>query len=156
MGISINIRDRLIAIERTMLYDSEAVKAAEYIPEAIQPFQLPVFINFPVGAARARRADTFYEIERTWNIRLWGRKEGDGGRAENEERMLDLIDLTYALFLPSPRLELNYTGLTNVVSALLTGDGGIEMRSYPTGETDNARFFAVNFSMRVTYRSICS
>ena len=94
MGISQDIRDRFIAIEVLMEYDGDNVKAAKYIPEEIQPYQLPLFVNFPAGGSRTRKTDIGFEIERTWNLRLWGRKEGDGGRAENENRMLDLTDLT--------------------------------------------------------------
>lgn len=155
MGISRNIRDRLIAIETTMEYDDEAVKAAKYIPEEIQPFQLPLFVNFPTGGARVQYADTFYRITRTWRLSLWGRKEGDGLRAENEERMLDLTDLVYDLFVSRTRLELNGAGLTHVLSGILTGDSGIQLRPYPAHAQDTASFYMVDFSMDVTYRSTC-
>lgn len=155
MGISQNIRDRFIAIEVLMEYDGNSVKAAKYISEEIQPYQLPLFVNFPIGAARSRFADTFYEIERTWNLRLWGRKEGDGGRAENENRMLDLTDLTYDLFVSRPRMELAGLGLTNVVSLEITGDSGITVRTYPSGSEDHASFYMIDFNAVVTYRSVC-
>jgi len=155
MGISTNIRDRLIAIEKTMVYDGANVKAALYIPENIQPFQLPLFINFPAGGARSQVSDTFYNITRTWNIRLYGRKEGDGGRNENEDRMLDLIDLTYDLFLTRQRLELNGAGLTSVMLCEITGDSGAVLRPYPTGAGDSAMFYVVDFSASITYRSNC-
>jgi len=156
MGISSDIRDRLVAIERLMEYDGEAVKAAEYVPEYIQPHQLPLFVNFTGGrATQVQAADTFYQITRQWNIRLYGRKEGDGLRSENEARMLDLIDLTYDLFVSRPRLELNGRGLTNVVSGLITGDSDIQVQPYPSGESDDAAFYVVTFSMDVVYRSIC-
>jgi hypothetical protein len=139
-----------------MQYDGEAVKAADYIPEQIQPHQLPLFINFTGGrATRVHTGDTFYQITRQWNIRLYGRKEGDGLRSENEARMLDLIDLTYDLFVSRPRLELDGEGLTNVVSGLLTGDSDIQTPPYPSGESDDAAFYTVTFSMDVVYRSIC-
>jgi len=155
MGVSTNIRDRLIAIEKTMVYDGANVKAALYIPENIQPFQLPLFINFPKGGARSRREDTAFIIERTWTLRLIGRKEGDGGRNENEDRMFDLIDLTYDLFLPRQRLELSGRGLDNIASVSLTGDSGIVLSRYPTGSQDHASFYSVDFNMSVSYWSMC-
>jgi len=153
MGASTDIRDRLVAIEKLMVYDGEAVNAARYIPENIQPHQLPLFINFPIGAARAQFADTYYKITRTWNLRLWSRKEGDGLRSENEDRILDLADLTYTLFVSRPRLELDGLAATGVYSALLTGDSGMQIRPYPSNEPDHAAFYMIDFSMNITYRS---
>jgi len=156
MGISTNIRDRLVAIEVLMEYNSKNVKAAKYVPEDIQSYQLPLFVNPPVGSARSIKADTFYEIVRNWKIDLWGRKEGDGLRSENEDKMLDLIDLTYALFVSRPRLELSGVGLTNVVSFEITNDSGPTIRSFPTGADDSTAFYMVEFTASITYRSICT
>jgi hypothetical protein len=87
---------------------------------------------------------------------LYGRKEGDGGRAENEARMLDLIDLTYDLFVSRPRLELNGAGVTNVTGFEITGDSGIIIAPYPTGAEEDASFYVVDFTAIVTYRSVCT
>jgi len=57
MGITTDIRDRLIAIERTMVYGGKNVLAAAYIPEKAQPYQTPIFINIPRTATRVQRAD---------------------------------------------------------------------------------------------------
>lgn len=155
MGITTDIRDRLIAIERTMVYDGANVLAAEYIPEKAQPYQTPLFINFPRTATRVRRADTFYYITRNWELRLLVQKEGDGLRSGNEDMAMDLIDLTYALFLPKPKLELNDTGVTGLESTELTGDSGIPIDPYPIGGADNTAYYTVNFTMATVYRSIC-
>ncbi len=154
MGISTNIRDRLVAIEVLMEFGGENVKAAKYVPENFQPYQLPMFTNPPVGSARSIVADTFYEIVRTWKIDLWSRKEGDGGRVENEDRMLDLIDLTYALFVSRPRLELSGVGLTNVVFFEIINDSGPVVRPFPTGGKNY--FYMAEFTASITYRSVCS
>lgn len=156
MGISIDIRDRLITIEELMKFEGANVKAAKYISEEIQPQQLPLFVNFPVGAARARRGDVFYEITRTWNLRLWSRKEGDGLRSENEDRLLNLIDLVYDLFVSRPRLEVSGVGLTNVVRFEITADSGPTVRPYPSGGQDSASFYMADFTANVVYRSVCS
>ena len=154
MGISTDIRDRIVAIEILMEYDSANVKAAKYVPESFQPFQLPLFTNPPVGSARSQRADTFYENARTWRLDLWSRKEGDGLRSENEDRVLDLIDLVYDLFVSRPRLELDGAGLTNVVSFEITNDSGPTVRSFPTGGKNY--FYMVEFTAIIVYRSICT
>lgn len=156
MGVSTDVRDRLCAIERLMTYSGESVKAAAYVPEFIQPSQLPLFVNFPGGrASRVQVGDTFYQITRQWNLKLYGRKEGDGLRSENEERMMDLIDATYDLFVSRPRLELNGVGVSHVVSGLITGDSDIQTEPYPSNETDDALFYVVTFTMDVVYRSVC-
>ena len=77
MGITTDIRDRLNAVERTMVFNGKAVKAAEYISEGLQPYQTPMFFNFPRTTTRVQVADTFYNITRTWELRLLVIKEGD-------------------------------------------------------------------------------
>lgn len=156
MGISKNIRDRLIAIERTLVYNSETVKAAEYVPEMIQPGQTPLFVNYPAGPSRTTRSDRGYDVTRTWNLELYCRAAGgDGGRAENENRALDLTDLTYDLFAGRTRLELaGEAGITGLRTATLTSDV-LEIRPYPAGEGDDAVFYVVTFTLDVEYRSIC-
>lgn len=156
MGISTDIRDRLVAIEVLMEYDSSNVKAAKYVPEEIQPHQLPLWVNPPVGGARSRQADTFYDIVRSWKLQLWSRKEGDGLRSENEDRVLDLIDLAYTLFVSRPRLELSGVGLTNVINFEITSDSGPVVRSFPSGEDDYAKFYMVEFTASIIYRSVCT
>lgn len=157
MGITTDIRDRLIAIERTMVFDSELVKAAAYIPEKTQPYQTPIFLNFIRTATRVQVADTFYNVTLTWELRLLVKKEGDGFRSANEDMAMDLIDLTYALFLPKPRLELNgSSGVTNLTSAQLTGDSGIPIDPYPVGGADNTSYYTILFGMQTVYRSICT
>lgn len=156
MGITTDIRNRLIAIERLMEYDSENLLAAEFIPEGVQPYQTPLFLNFPKTATRVQIADTFYTITRGWELRLLVRKEGDGFRSENEAMAMDLIDLTYALFLPRPRLEIDGVGLTHVTEAKLTGDSGIPINPYPVASADNMSYYTVLFTMNITYRSICT
>ncbi|MHC4558861.1 MAG: hypothetical protein ACYS80_16335 [Planctomycetota bacterium] len=155
MGVSRNILERLLLIERLMQWESENVNAAEYVPEDMQPHQLPIFVNFPAGSARARKADTFYEITRNWTLSLIFRKEGDGGRAENEYIAMELSDLVYDLFVSRPRLEYNGLGVTSVLSAPLTGDNGYEIRPYPVGADDSAAFYVVDYNMAITYRSTC-
>jgi hypothetical protein len=156
MGVTRNIFERLLVIERLMSYEGNLVDAAEFMPEAIQPHQLPLFTNRPAGTARSRYGDTFYEITRNWTLELWSRKEGDGGRAENEYRIMELSDLVYDLFVSRPRLEYNGRGVTHVRQAMITGDNGYAVRPYPDGETDDARFYVVDFNMAITYRSVCT
>lgn len=155
MGITANIQARLVAIERTMQYNAEAVNSASYIPEKIQAFQLPLFINFPQPGRRVQFAETFYLITRVWNILLIGKALGDGGRAEDELLMYDLIDEVYDTFLSRPRLELNSLPLTDVISGTLLGDDGAVIQPYPTGADENASYYVVEFQMEITYRSNC-
>jgi len=156
VGITRDIRDRLIAVETLMSFEGSAVNAAAYVPEDIGDFQVPIFINHaPSGARRIQFADTYYKITRTWTLSLWGQKVGDALLSYNEDRMMDLIDLTYALFLPRPRLEVSGQGMSFVEQALLTGDRDIEIRPYPTGADDSAAFYVVDFSMEITYQVVC-
>lgn len=155
MGITKDILDRIQAIERTIVYDSSAVSVAEYIPEDIQPFQLPLFVNVPRPLTRRQTADTMFLLSRTWDLELWYRKEGDRGRAENEYMGYDLIDLTYAAFLTAQRLELSGVGLTGLDSATFTGDGGVSIEPYPRGSADNKSYYLVRFNLITTYRSDC-
>jgi len=155
MGITHDIQQRLIAIERTMMYNGEAVKASEYVSEGIQPPQTPLFVNHPVGSAKVEEGSGFYFITRTWELKLYGRKEGDGGRAENEFRMYDLSDLVYALFLTKRRLQLGDNGVDGIVMAQLTGDNGTEIEPYPIGDKQSMDFYVITFNMDITYRIKC-
>jgi hypothetical protein len=157
MAVTTDIRDRIIAICETMQYDGSAVNAAQYVPKGIQPFQTPIFIVFPGSATRVRFADTLYEITRNWILRLYGREYIAGLHSENELRMYDLIDLTYALFLPKQRLELSgESGVTNLTQAQLTGDSGPLVRPYPLEDTDAKLYHLVEFNLATVYRSYCT
>lgn len=156
MGITYNIQQRLKGIQETIEYNGSALKAAEYIPEGIQAFQLPLFVNFPQSLERAQVADTYYDLTRSWVMRLYGRYEGDGGRAENERRMYDLIDLVYAKFLTSSRLELSGAPLNDVTASQFGGDNGISISPYPLSADESQLYYVVEFTVTVTYRSICT
>lgn len=156
MGITRDIHQRIIAIQESMVYDGENLSAAQYVPENIQPFQTPVWINFPISGARAAYADTFYEISRSWRLTLWVRKEGDGLRSENEFMLYDLADLTYETFVSRPRLELNGNGLNNVLSATLSGDAGPNVQPYPSQASDEELYYMIEFQLSIEYRSVCT
>lgn len=155
MGITADIQARLVAIERTMLYGGVAVNATDYTSEAIADFQLPLFINRPTNARRVQFSDTGFSITRLWVIQLWGRKDGLGGRAENELLMQELTDLVYILFLSRQRLELNGVGLAHLNSAVLSGNSEVELRPYPDGADSSALHYMVEFQMEIEYESSC-
>lgn len=155
MAITTDIRDRLVALERTITVNGETVNASEYISLGIQDFDLPVFVNFPLAATRVRTADTFYAITRNWALVAWGSPAPTVIRPDQtEEWMYDLIDAVYAFFLPRPRLELSGAAMNFVQQAILTGDSGIQVRTYPEGSTGDP-YHTVTFNMAVSYRSDC-
>ena len=155
MAITTDIRDRLVALERTITVNGETVNAAEYISLGMQDFDLPVFVNFPLAATRVQTADTFYLITRNWSLVAYISPAPTTIRPDQtEEWIYDFIDAVYAFFLTRPRLEVSGIGLDFVQQAQLTGDGGIRVKTYPEGSTGQP-FNTVTFNMAVSYRSDC-
>jgi hypothetical protein len=155
MGITTNIRDRLVVIETSMTYGGSALDAARYVSEGIQDHQCPLFVNFHSGRATSRKEGSDYQITRNWILKLIVRSTTTGLRSENEFMADDLIDLTYDTFVTHPRLEYLGVGLTDVESAELTGDSDVVIEPYPRDDPATQMYYVVNFGLQVIYRSFC-
>jgi len=155
VAITTDIRDRLVALQRSITVNGETMSASEYVSLGIGQFDLPLFVNFPLGSVRVQTAGTFFTITRNWNMRCYGSTAPTKVRPDQtEEWMYDIIDATYAFFLPKQRLELNGAPLDFVELALLTGDSGIQIMTYPQDD-QSVNYYTVTFNLQVSYQSHC-
>lgn len=156
MAISRDIRDRLIALERTITVGSKTMKAAASVPLGIQPFQTPVFVNYPRALTRVRTADTFYTLTRVWDLTCFITAAPTVVQpGQTEDFILDLTDAVYAFFLPRPRLELSGAPLNFVQPSILSGDTGVSTRNYTLDDTSKVSYNIVTFNLPVSYQSFC-
>ena len=160
MAISRDIRDRLIALERTITVgaapDTITLKAATFVPLGIQPFETPVFVNYPRAATRVRTADTFYTITRIWDLTCFISAAPTVLQpGETEDFILDLIDAVYAFFLTRPRLELDGAALDFVEPSVMSGDTGVSTRNYTLNDASKVSYYVVTFNLPISYQSHC-
>jgi hypothetical protein len=152
MGITVDIRDRLCAIERLMTYNGAALKASANVPDGLQANQCPIFINFPrQRTSRAQNKSTRYETRR-WDAKLYVTALGDGLLTVNENMLFDLCDVVSNAFLAVPRLELNRHALDYVVKMEMPGDAGVRAEPFP--ENSTTWFYVITFYLDVEYRII--
>jgi hypothetical protein len=156
MAISTDIRDRLIALERTITVGTETLKAATFVPLGIEPFDTPIFVNYPRAATRVRTADTYFTITRNWDLTCYIVAAPTVVQpGQTEDFCLDLIDAVYTFFLTRQRLELSGAALDFVEQAVLSGDTGVTARNYTLGDTKKVSYYIVTFNMAVSYQSHC-
>jgi hypothetical protein len=154
MGITVDIRDRLCAIERLMTYNGAALKASANVPDGLQANQCPIFINFPrQRTSRAQNKATRYETRR-WDAKLFVTALGDGLLMVNENMLFDLCDVVSNAFLAVPRLELNQHALDYVVKMEMPGDAGIRAEPFPENSSQSTWFYTITFYLDVDYRII--
>lgn len=156
MAITRDIRDRLIALERTITVGTITLDAATFVPLGIQPFETPIFVNYPRARRRVRTAGTFYTITRNWDLTCYiapGPTLLPGG--ETEDFILDLIDAVDAFFLTRPRLELDGAALDFVEPSIMSGDAGVNNRSYTLEDGSEVTYYIVTFNLPVSYQSHC-
>jgi hypothetical protein len=156
VAISTDIRDRLIALERTITVGDKTLKAATFVPLGIEPFDTPVFVNYPRGATRVLTADTFYTITRVWDLACYIAPAPTlVNIGQTEDFILDLIDAVYAFFLPRPRLELAGAALNFVEQSIISGDAGVSNRNYTLNDASEVSYYIVTFKLPVSYQSHC-
>lgn len=157
MAISTDIRDRLIALERTITVGTETLKAATYVPLGIQSFDTPIFVNYPRAATRVPTADTFFVITRTWDLTCYITAAPTVVQpGQTEDFCLDLIDAVYAFFLSKQRLELSGEPLDYLQQALISGDTGVYDRQYTLDDNTKTSYYVVTFNLATTYQSFCT
>jgi hypothetical protein len=152
MGITVDTRDRLCVIERTMSYNGTSLKASANVPERLQANQCPIFINIPGRAVRRPIADRWCMVTRTWNCKLYALAVGDALLTAAENMLYDYIDLFYDTFVAVPRLEYNNDILDYLRGTELTGDSGILVESYPQNDPQSPYFYTVTFNLDVSHR----
>jgi hypothetical protein len=156
MAISTDIRDRYIALEKTITVGTRTLKAATYVPLGIESFETPIFVNYPRTATRVRTADTYFTITRLWDLTCYITAAPTVVQpGQTEDFCLDLIDAVYAFFLPRQRLELNGEPLDFIEQAVLSGDTGVTNRNYTLGDAAKVSYYIVTFNMAVSYQSHC-
>lgn len=155
MGFTKDLRDRLVALQRTIEYDGSTLDAASFIPLMIQPHQLPLFVNIPSTTVRTQVGDTFYTLQRDWRMKLWFAKVGERLVSQNEDAAYDLQDVVFDFFVNKQRLQLNGQYLTNLVLFELTGAEGPIIDQYPSGGNETLSYYTISFNATVTYRSFC-
>jgi len=151
MGVSADIRNRLIDIEKTIVFDGATVNAARSTPLAIHDAQLPLFVNNRSGAVSvSRQAAGLTQLTSTWVAKLIVVRASDKIAAQNEADVDDLIDLTIQKFITAPALQLSGLGLDNVVDCQVLGFSDA-IETYPSGSDDGHAYYVVNFNLRIVY-----
>lgn len=149
MGVTRNIRDRLIAIQKTITVNGTTCKAAPSMPYSNQDFELPLFVNIPGRRTTTRTATQMLEDARTWTMRCYIKKAILGLPTETEDFDLDLIDAVDDVFVGLRRLDLNGVPLDNVDNVRYDGDNGIVIQRMPSGNDDRSAYRAIDFLLTV-------
>ena len=156
MGFTRDCRDRLVAIENTILIGATQITGAPYIPIQINDDKLPLMVNIPRARQRLNFYDRVATYTRRWELTLYWRPVHEEFDDTNEDDVLDIMDAVSRTFNLRPRLENTLgQGLAQVQEALLADDTdtGIFVYAYP--ENSLTYFYAVRFNLLVRYEEIC-
>lgn len=149
MGVTRDVRDRLIAIQRTISVNGTTCQAAPSMPRGIQAFELPLFVNIPGRRTTTRTAQMLYDDARQWTMRCYIEQAALGLRTENEDFDLDLIDAVDAMFVNKRRLELNGLPQDFVTDVTYGGDNGLQIQRIPAANGDQSAYRAIDFLLTI-------
>lgn len=156
MGFTRNCRDRIVAIENTIIINSTSVKGAAYIPVEIHDDDLPLMVNIPRTRQRINFYDRLATYTRRWDLTLYWRPIHEEFDDTNEDDVLDIMDAVPRIFNMRPRLEDdNGNGLAQVQEALLADDTDTGLFVYAYPENSLTYFYAVRFNLLIRYEEIC-
>jgi hypothetical protein len=137
------IKTRIAQLQETIT----GVRAYTEAPSSLPDADLPIFLNFIVAATYAQTADTQGEETRTFLMRLYVTRKGQGIDGEAEAKVTEYFALVRDLFNAHPRLGNGTAGsaLNFIRKAEYAGDSGVMVLPFAGEE-----FLGAEFRLNVT------